>query len=49
MEWILISFMIKVLERSGIPFPYLNIAKAIYCKPVAYIKLNREEFEAISL
>ena len=27
-------FMIKVLERSGIQGPYLNIIKAIYSKPV---------------
>jgi hypothetical protein len=34
-------FMIKVLERSGIQGPYLNIIKAIYNKPVANIKLNQ--------
>jgi hypothetical protein len=34
-------FMLKVLERSGIQGPYLNIIKAIYSKPVANIKLNR--------
>jgi hypothetical protein len=28
----------KVLERSGIKGPYLNIVKAIYCKPVANVK-----------
>ena len=28
-------FMIKVLERSGIQGPYLNMIKAIYRKPVA--------------
>jgi hypothetical protein len=33
-------FMIKVLERSGIQGPYLNIVKAIYSKPVDNIKLN---------
>jgi hypothetical protein len=27
------SFMIKVLERSGIQAPYINIIKAIYSKP----------------
>jgi hypothetical protein len=32
--------MIKNLERSGIQGPYLNIVKAIYSKPVAYIKQN---------
>ena len=42
-------FMIKVLERSGIQVPYLNIVHAIYIKPVANIKLNREKFEAIPL
>ena len=42
-------FMIKVLERSGIQGPYLNIIKAIYSKPVANIKLNREKLEAIPL
>jgi hypothetical protein len=35
-------FMLKVLERSGIQDPYLNIVKAIYSKPVASIKLNGE-------
>jgi hypothetical protein len=43
------SFMIKVLERSGIQGPYLNIIKAIYSKPVANIKLNREKLEALPL
>jgi hypothetical protein len=42
-------FMIKVLERSGIQGPYLNIIKAIYIKLVANIKLNEEELEAIPL
>ena len=42
-------FMIKVLERSGIQYPYLNTVKAICCKPVANIKLNREKPEAIPL
>ena len=41
-------FMIKVLERSGIHGPYLNI-KAIYSKPVANIKLNGEKLETIPL
>ena len=40
---------IKVLERSGIEFPYLNIVKATYCKPVANIRLKREKLEAIQL
>jgi hypothetical protein len=42
-------FMIKVLERSGIQDPYLNMIKAIYNKPVANIKVNSEKLEAISL
>jgi hypothetical protein len=41
--------MIKVLERSGIQGPYLNIIKAIYSKPVANIKLYGEKLEAIPL
>jgi hypothetical protein len=42
-------FMLKVLERSGIQGPYLNIIKAIYCKPTANIKLNGDILEAILL
>jgi hypothetical protein len=41
--------MIKVMERSGIQGPYLNIAKAIFSKPIANIKLNGEKLEAIPL
>ena len=41
--------MLKVLERSGIQGPFLNIVKAIYSKPVANIKLNGEKLEAIPL
>jgi hypothetical protein len=41
--------MIKVLERSGIQDPYLNIVKTIYSKPVANIKLNGEKLETIPL
>jgi hypothetical protein len=40
-------FMIKVLERSRIQGPYINIIKLIYSKPVANIKLNGEKLEAI--
>ena len=43
------SFMIKVLERSGIQGPYLNMIKAIYSKPIANIKVNGEKLEAIPL
>jgi hypothetical protein len=42
-------FMTKVLERSGIRGPYLNMIKAIYSKPVANIKENGEKLEAIPL
>ena len=41
--------MIKLLERSGIQGPYLNMIKAIYSKPVANIKVNGEKLEAIPL
>ena len=41
--------MIKILERSRIQGPYLNIINAIYSKPVAIIKLNGEKLEAIPL
>jgi hypothetical protein len=40
-------FMLKTLERSRIQGPYLNIIKAIYCKPTASIKLNGEIFATI--
>jgi hypothetical protein len=42
-------FMRKVLERSRIQGPYLNVVKAIYTKPVANIKLSGEKLEAMSL
>jgi hypothetical protein len=42
-------FMIKVLERSGIQGPYLNIIKPIHGKPVANIKVKGEKLEAILL
>jgi hypothetical protein len=40
-------FMIKVLERSGIQGQYLQIIKAIYRKPVANIKINREKLHTL--
>jgi len=43
------TFMIIVLERSGIQSPHINIVKAIYNKPVANLKLNGEKLEAIPL
>ena len=42
-------FMLKVLERTGIQGPCLNIVKAIYSKPVANIKINGEKLDAIPL
>jgi retron-type reverse transcriptase len=41
--------MLKELVRSGIQGPYLNIIKAIYCKPTAHIKLNQDILEATPL
>jgi hypothetical protein len=41
--------MIKVMERSGIQGPCLNIITAIYNKPVANIKENGEKLETIPL
>jgi hypothetical protein len=43
------TFMIKVLERSGIQCPYLNMINAIYSKPVANIKENGKTLEVIPL
>ena len=42
-------FMMKVLERLGIQWSYLNIIKAIYSKPTANIRWNGEQFKAIPL
>jgi hypothetical protein len=42
-------FMLKVLERSGIQDPCLNVTKAIYYKPTANIKLNGDILEEIPL
>jgi hypothetical protein len=44
-----IPFMIKVLERSGIQGPYLNMIKEIYSKPEANINANGKKLEAIPL
>ena len=41
--------MIKVLERSAIQGPFLNIITAIYSNPVSNIKLNGEKLKAIPL
>jgi len=42
-------FMIKVLIRTGIQVPYLNIVKGIYSHSVANIILNGEKLELIKL
>ena len=41
--------MLKVLERSGIQGPYLNIIIAIFSKPIVNIKLNGKKLEAMPL
>jgi hypothetical protein len=41
--------MLKVLERSGIQGPYLNIMNATYSKITDNIKLNGDILEAIPL
>ena len=38
-------FMLKLLERSGTENLYLNITKAIYCKPITNIELNVDTLE----
>jgi hypothetical protein len=48
-ENILHPFLIKILERSGIQGPYINMIKAVYSKPVANINVNGEKLEAIPL
>ena len=42
------TFMFKLLDRSGIQDPFLNIIEAIYCKSTANIKLNGEILESAS-
>ena len=41
-------FLIKNLQRVGIERNYLNIIKAIYCKPTVNIILNGKKTESIS-
>ena len=43
------SFMIKTLGKVGIEGACLNIIKAIYEKPTAYIALNRQKLKAFPL
>ena len=42
-------FMIKTLQKAGIEGTYLNIIKAIYVKPTAYIILSGEKLKAFPL
>ena len=43
-------FMIKKnFQKVGIEGTYLNIIKAIYDKPTAYIKFNSERLKALPL
>jgi hypothetical protein len=42
-------FLLKVLQRSGLQGPYLNIIKAIHSKSTANIKLNGEILKVILL
>ena len=42
-------FMLQVLERSGIQRPCINIISTIYSKPVANMKPNGKEHEAVPL
>ena len=39
----------KIFERSRIQVASINIIKAIYSKPIVYIKLNGEKLKAILL
>ena len=41
--------MIKPLKKAGIEGTYLNIIKAIYDKPTAYITLNGEKLKVFPL
>jgi hypothetical protein len=42
------TFMLKLMDRSGIQGPFLNIIEAIYCKSTTNIKLNGEILESNS-
>jgi hypothetical protein len=41
--------MLKLLERSEIQGPFVNIMKAIYCKATVNSKLNGDILEDIPL
>ncbi|KAF6119868.1 hypothetical protein HJG60_010251 [Phyllostomus discolor] len=42
-------FMIKTFSKMGVEGAFLNIIKAIYEKPTAYIILNRQKLKAFPL
>ena len=42
-------FTIKTLQKMGIEGTYLNMIKAIYCKPTANIIFNGEKLKAFPL
>ena len=42
------TFMLKLLDRSGIQGSFQNIIEAIYCKSITNIKLNGEMLESAS-
>ena len=42
-------FIIEILQKIGMEGTYLNIVKAIYDKPTAYIILNGEKLQAFPL
>ena len=44
-----LAFMLKVLERSGIPAGYLTIIKTLYSKSKANIKLKEEKLKSVPL
>ena len=44
-----LRFMIKTLQKVGIEGTYLNLIKAIYDKPTAYIILNGEKLKPFPL
>jgi len=42
-------FIIEILQKTGMEGTYLNIVKAIYDKPTAYIIFNGEKLQAFPL
>ena len=43
------AFIIEILQKIGMEGTYLNIVKAIYDKPTAYIILKGEKLQAFPL